>query len=79
MATKRLSMRNVREILRMKWLLRRSHREIAKSLEISAGSVGSVVARAKAKGLSWAAVPLPCRRTDAFRLSSADGLVPLKS
>jgi transposase len=56
MATKRLSMRNVREILRMKWLLRRSHRDIAKSLEISAGSVGSVVARAKAKGLSWAAV-----------------------
>ena len=56
MATKRTSMRNVREILRMKWLLRRSHRETAKSLGISPGAVGSVLARAKAKGLSWAAI-----------------------
>lgn len=56
MATKRTSMRNVREILRMKWLLHRSHRDIAKSLGISAGLVGSVLARAKAKGLSWAAL-----------------------
>ena len=32
MATKRLSMRKTREILRQKWALGRSHREVARSL-----------------------------------------------
>ena len=48
MATERLLMRHIREILRLKWTLRRSHRETARSLEISAGAVASVVTRAKA-------------------------------
>jgi integrase len=51
MATERLLMRNIREILRLKWTLRRSHRETARSLGISAGAVASVVTRAKAMGL----------------------------
>jgi hypothetical protein len=46
-------MRNIREILRLKWTLRRSHRETARSLGISAGAVASVVTRAKAMGLTW--------------------------
>ena len=37
MATERLLMRHIREILRLKWTLRRSHRETARSLGISAG------------------------------------------
>jgi transposase len=37
-------------------VLRRSHRETARSLGISPGAVGSVLCRAKAKGLSWEAV-----------------------
>ena len=56
MATERLPMRNIREILRLKWTLRRSHRETARSLGISAGAVASVVTRAKATGLTWEAV-----------------------
>jgi hypothetical protein len=35
MATERLLMRHIREILRLKWTLRRSHREAARSLGIS--------------------------------------------
>ena len=38
MATERLPMRHIREILRLKWTLRRSHRETARSLGISAGA-----------------------------------------
>ena len=49
-------MRKIREILRLKWILKRSHRETARSLGISPGAVGSVLARAKAKVLSWADV-----------------------
>ena len=53
MATERLLMRHIREILRLKWTLRRSHRETARSLGISAGAVASVVVRAKAMALTW--------------------------
>ena len=53
MATERLPMRTIREILRLKWLLQRSHRETARSLGISAGAVASVVTRAAGLGLNW--------------------------
>ncbi len=56
MATERLLMRNIREILRLKWTLRRSHRDTARSLGISAGAVASVVTRAKAMALTWETV-----------------------
>ena len=52
MATERLPMRHIREILRLKWGLRRSHREAARSLGISAGAVASVLSRATAIGLT---------------------------
>jgi hypothetical protein len=38
MATERLSMRNAREILRQKWELGRTHREIAASVGQSLGN-----------------------------------------
>ncbi len=53
MVTKRLSMRQTREILRQKFVLGRSHREIAQSLGISVGAVGMAVARARVAGLDW--------------------------
>src|SRR5437870_10026475 len=57
MATERLSMRKAKEILRQKWLLGRSHREIASSVQVGAGSVSDVTTRAKAAGLiAWVAV-----------------------
>ncbi len=56
MATERLLMRHIRETLRLKGTLHRSHRETARSLGISAGAVASVVTRAKATALTWDAV-----------------------
>lgn len=53
MATERLSMRHVREILRLKWVVGLSHREVARSVGLSAGAVGGTISRAKAAALSW--------------------------
>lgn len=49
-------MRNVREILRQKLELKRTHREIGKALGVSYGAVGSVAVRWKALGLAFADV-----------------------
>jgi len=47
MATERLPMRKTKEILRQKWKLGRTNREIARSVGVSAGTVGKTVSRAK--------------------------------
>jgi hypothetical protein len=52
MPTERLSMRQIRETLRKKLLLGRSHWQIAESLKISAGAVGETMRRAPAAGLT---------------------------
>ena len=52
MPTERLSMRDVREILRQKWLLERSHRAISDSVGASAGIVSETIKRAKAAGVT---------------------------
>jgi transposase len=56
MATERLSMRKTRDILRQKWELRRSHREVARSVGTSPSVVHAAVERARAAKLDWAAV-----------------------
>jgi transposase len=57
MAGQRLSMHKTREILRQKWLLGRSHREVARSLALSVGLVSATLGRAQAAGLAtWEAV-----------------------
>jgi transposase len=56
MATERLSMRRTREILRLKWDLGRSHREVARSLAVSCGTVAGTMRRAREAGLDWTAV-----------------------
>src|SRR4051812_17749933 len=56
MPTERLSMRDTREILRQKWLLKRTHREVAASLGVSAGVVGLALRRADEAKLDWPAV-----------------------
>lgn len=53
MAAERLSMRQLKEILRQKWVLGRPHRLIAQSVGVSPGSVGGAVCRATAAGLGW--------------------------
>lgn len=56
MANERLSMRKTREILRLKWELGRTHREVATSLGIGLGTVSLVLERAQAAGLRREAV-----------------------
>ena len=57
MATERLSMQNVREILRQKKLeLKQTHRAVADALGISDGAVRSLMVRWKGLGLDWAEV-----------------------
>ena len=56
MATERHSMRKIREILRHKWALGRSHREVAASLGVSVGAVSLAEQRARRAGLDWAAI-----------------------
>ena len=53
MSTHRLTMRKTREILRLRWGLGRSGREVARSLDISPATVGDCILRAKLAGLSW--------------------------
>ncbi len=62
MAGERLLMRKLREILRLKWECRLTHREIARSAGIGTGTVCAYVQRAQAAGLSW---PLPEELDDA--------------
>ena len=53
MSQPRLSMRKIRELLRLKYKLGRSHREIAASLGIANSTVSGYVRRASAAGFSW--------------------------
>lgn len=56
MATERLSMREIREILRQKWVLGHRHRAIARALGIGVGTVSKLTRAAGAAGLDWARV-----------------------
>jgi len=55
MGTERLSMRKTREILRQKWELNRTHREVAESVGLSLGAVAVTLSRATKAGLDWEA------------------------
>lgn len=61
MPRKRLSMRNIREILRLKHYCNRSIREISGSCGIGRGTVSDYLNRAKVAGISW---PIPDDLTD---------------
>jgi transposase len=56
MATERLEMRQIREILRLRWQEGLTIRQAADSVGRSAGAVQQTVARAQKAGLNWAAV-----------------------
>ncbi len=56
MATERLSMRKTREILRLKWALGRSHREITRALGVGLSTISETASRATLVGLDWSGV-----------------------
>ncbi len=49
-------MRQIREILRQKWTLGLTHRQVAEGLRVGLGTVSAVERRARAAGLDWAQV-----------------------
>jgi transposase len=56
MPTERLSMRRIRDVLRLKYEAQLSERAMTAALGVSKGAIGSYLSRARAAGLSW---PLP--------------------
>src|SRR5262245_25476426 len=60
--TERLLMRQVREILRLKYEQRLSHRAIARACGIGVGTVGTYCHRAQQAGVTW---PVPAEWDDA--------------
>ncbi|NJO13453.1 MAG: hypothetical protein HC872_08310 [Gammaproteobacteria bacterium] len=62
MAQERLSMRKIRELLRLKFDLELSDRKIAASLQIARSSVQECLGRVQAAGIVW---PLPPTLDDA--------------
>ena len=61
MATKRLLMRQIREILRLKYEQQFSHRAIAGACQVSLGMVSEYLGRSRRAGLAW---PLPVELDD---------------
>jgi transposase len=56
MLGERLSMRKIRELLRLRWEHRLPQRAISQSLGLSQGSISDYLSRARRAGLTW---PLP--------------------
>jgi len=61
MAKRRLSMKNIKEVLRLKFDKNLSNREIAKSCSTAHSTIGEYIFKAQKAGLSW---PLPCDLDD---------------
>ncbi len=53
MAAERLSMRTIKEVLRLKWEKKFSNKQIAQSCNIARSTVREYVARAENAGLAW--------------------------
>ena len=64
MPGERLSMRKIRELLRLRWEQHLPQRVIANSLRLSQASVSDYLSRARRAGLTW---PLPDALDDAGR------------
>ena len=53
MPAERLSMRQIREVLRLRFASKLLQRAIAKSLGLSQGAVSTCLSRARARGVAW--------------------------
>jgi hypothetical protein len=71
-AAERLSMRCVKEVLRQKWVLKRTHRAVARSLGISSAAVSGLMARTAALGwTAWGVVEAMSEEALEERLSGS--------
>ena len=57
MAAERLSMRTIKEVLRLKWEKKFSNHQIAQSCNIARSTIRGYLARAQSAGLSWPLTP----------------------
>ena len=62
MPAERLSMRKIREVLRLKWAVGMSNRRIAVNCGIARPTVSEYLRRAESAGLGW---PVPADMSDA--------------
>lgn len=67
MPTERLSMRHIREVLRLHYSVGMSQRALARSLGLAQGTVSKYLNRACRAGLTW---PLPPELDDDVRLEN---------
>ena len=67
MPTERLSMRQIREVLRLHYSVGMSQRTVARSLGLAQGTVSKYVNRTRRAGLTW---PLPTELDDDVRLEN---------
>ena len=72
MTAERLSMRTIREVLRLKWEKKLSNKQIAKSCNIARSTIRDYLERAQRAGLSWPLAPdLDDGRLEALLFPSA--------
>ena len=66
MPTERLSMRHIREVLRLHYSVGMSQRAVARSLGLAQGTVSKYLNRARRAGLTWPGAwhDLPLERTN---------------
>ena len=67
MPTERLSMRHIREVLRLHHCVGMSQRSVARSLGLAQGTVSKYLNRTRRAGLTW---PLPPELDDDVRLEN---------
>src|SRR3954471_13363461 len=67
MPTERLSMRHIREVLRLHYSVGMSQRAVARSLGLAQGTVSKYLNRARRAGLTW---PLPPELDDDVQLEN---------
>ena len=67
MPTERLSMRHIREVLRLHYSVGMSQRAVARSLGLAQGTVSKYLNRTRRAGLTW---PLPPELDDDARLEN---------
>lgn len=63
MPTPRMSMRKLKEVLRLKWECGLTHRQISRAVRVSVGAVSKFAGLVGRAGLDWAARCRRCPKT----------------